>query len=69
MHDLDRGADGAAASGAAGGALTEAEARRMAKDSVLMASGANRRFSGFTCYAALTEHKASNIEEIGRAHV
>jgi zeaxanthin epoxidase len=64
MHDLDRGADGAAASGAAGGALTEAEARRMAKDSVLMASGANRRFSGFTCYAALTEHKASNIEDV-----
>jgi len=64
MHDLDKGADGAAASGAAGGALTEAEARRMAKDSVLMASGANRRFSGFTCYAALTEHKASNIEDV-----
>ena len=64
MHQLDNGADGAAASGAAGGALTEAEARRMAKDSVLMANGANRRFSGFTCYAALTEHRASNIEEV-----
>ncbi len=64
MHGLDTGADGFAASGAAGGALTEAEARRMAKDSVLMASNANRRFSGFTCYAALTEHKASNIEEV-----
>lgn len=36
----------------------------MAKDSVLMANGANRRFSGFTCYAALTEHRASNIEEV-----
>jgi len=64
MHGLDRGADGFAASGAAGGALNEAEARRMAKDSVLMASNANRRYSGFTCYAALTEHRASNIEEV-----
>eukprot|EP00977_Amphora_coffeiformis_P006194 scaffold1332_cov166-Amphora_coffeaeformis.AAC.22 len=64
IHDLDAGADGFAASGAAGGALSEAEARRMAKDSVLMAAGANRRYSGFTCYAALTEHKASNIEEV-----
>ena len=64
MHDLDQGADGFAASGAAGGALNEAEARRMAKDTVLMANNANRRFSGFTCYAALTEHKASNIEDV-----
>lgn len=64
MHSLDSEADGAAASGAAGGALTEAEARRMAKESVLMAEGANRRYSGFTCYAALAEHKASNIEEV-----
>ena len=64
MQNLDRGADGFAASGAAGGALNEAEARRMAKDSVLMATNANRRYSGFTCYAALTEHKASNIEEV-----
>ena len=64
LHGLDKGADGAAASGAAGGALDEREARRMAKDSILMASGANRRFSGFTCYAALCEHKASNIEEV-----
>eukprot|EP00543_Licmophora_paradoxa_P004657 CAMPEP_0202452292 /NCGR_PEP_ID=MMETSP1360-20130828/10527_1 /ASSEMBLY_ACC=CAM_ASM_000848 /TAXON_ID=515479 /ORGANISM="Licmophora paradoxa, Strain CCMP2313" /LENGTH=539 /DNA_ID=CAMNT_0049071065 /DNA_START=137 /DNA_END=1756 /DNA_ORIENTATION=+ len=64
MHDLNDGADGFAASGAAGGALNEAEARRMAKESVLMAGGANRRYSGFTCYAALTEHKASNIEDV-----
>lgn len=64
MHGLDSGADGFAASGAAGGALNEAESRRMAKDSVLMAQGANRRYSGFTCYAALTEHRASNIEEV-----
>eukprot|EP00520_Triparma_pacifica_P001179 CAMPEP_0118633652 /NCGR_PEP_ID=MMETSP0785-20121206/1116_1 /TAXON_ID=91992 /ORGANISM="Bolidomonas pacifica, Strain CCMP 1866" /LENGTH=528 /DNA_ID=CAMNT_0006524551 /DNA_START=138 /DNA_END=1724 /DNA_ORIENTATION=+ len=64
LHGLDSGADGAAASGAAGGALDEKEARRMAKDSILMASGANRRYSGFTCYAALCEHKASNIEEV-----
>jgi zeaxanthin epoxidase len=64
MHSLNEGADGFAASGAAGGALNDAEARRMAKDSVLMAQGANRRYSGFTCYAALTEHRASNIEEV-----
>ena len=64
MHGLDAGADGFAASGAAGGALNEAEARRMAKDSVLMAGNANRRYSRFTCYAALCEHKASNIEEV-----
>ncbi|CAB9512158.1 Zeaxanthin epoxidase, chloroplastic [Seminavis robusta] len=64
MHGLDQGADGFAASGAAGGALNEAEARRMAKDSVLMAENANRRYSGFTCYAALAKHKASNIEEV-----
>jgi zeaxanthin epoxidase len=64
MHSLNEGADGFAASGAAGGALNEAEARRMAKDSVLMANNANRRYSGFTCYAALTEHRASNIEEV-----
>ena len=42
---LDRGADGLAASGAAGGALNEAEARLMAKDSILMASNANSRFT------------------------
>lgn len=64
MHQLDSQADGFAASGAAGGALNEAEARRMAKESVLMAQGANRRYSRFTCYAALTEHKASNIEQV-----
>lgn len=64
MHDLDNGADGFAASGAAGGALNEAEARRMAKDSVLMASNAARRYSGFTCYAALTDIRASNIESV-----
>lgn len=64
MHGLSNNADGFAASGAAGGALTESEARRMAKDSILMAGGANRRYSKFTCYAALAEHKASNIEEV-----
>ena len=63
MHSLDMEAD-IAASGAAGGALDEAEARKMAKQSVLMAKGANRRYSGYTCYAALTEHKASNIEDV-----
>jgi zeaxanthin epoxidase len=64
MHGLNAGADGLAASGAAGGALNEAESRSMARDSVTMASKANRRFSGFTCYAALTKHRASNIEEV-----
>lgn len=64
MHGLVEGADGFAASGAAGGALNEAEARRMAKESVLMANGASRRYSQFTCYAALCEHRASNIEEV-----
>jgi len=64
MHGLGGGADGAAASGAAGGALNEKEARRSAKTTVAMAEGANRRFSGFTCYAALCEHKASNIEDV-----
>ena len=64
MHGLDTGADGFAASGAAGGALNEAESRKVAKDSVLMANNANRRYSRFTCYAALCEHKASNIEEV-----
>jgi len=48
MHGLGDGAGGFAASGAAGGALDEAL----------------RRFSGFTCYAALAEHKASNIEDV-----
>jgi len=64
MHGLGNSADGAAASGAAGGALDEAEARRTAKSTVAMAANAKRRFSGFTCYAALCEHKASNIEEV-----
>jgi len=64
LHGLGTNSDGFAASGAAGGALDEAEARRMAKESVLMADSASRRYSGFTCYAALTKHKASNIEEV-----
>mgnify|MGYP000026221438 FL=1 len=64
MHSLSEKADGTAASGAAGGALNEEEARRMAKENILMASGSNRRYSGFTCYAALCNHKASNIEEV-----
>jgi len=64
MHGLDEGAGGAAASGAAGGALDEAEARQMARDTVRVAQKALRRYSGFTCYAALASHKASNIEEV-----
>ena len=64
MHKLDDGANGFAASGAAGGAINEAEARALAKDTVKIAARAARRFSGFTCYAALTNIKASNIEEV-----
>ena len=64
MHGLESGAGGFAASGAAGGALDEAEARKLAKETVRIASKALRRFSGFTCYAALTDIKASNIEEV-----
>ena len=64
MHGLESGAGGFAASGAAGGALDESEARKLAKETVRIASKALRRFSGFTCYAALTDIKASNIEEV-----
>jgi len=64
MHGLGEGAGGFAASGAAGGALDEAEARKLARETVRIADRANRRFSGFTCYAALCNHKASNIEEV-----
>ena len=64
MHGLDEGAGGDAASGAAGGALDEAEARKMARDTVRVAQKALRRYSVFTCYAALANHKASNIEEV-----
>ena len=64
MHGLGDGAGGFAASGAAGGALDEAEARKLARDTVRIAAKAERRFSGFTCYAALANHKASNIEEV-----
>ena len=64
LHGLGEGAGGFAASGAAGGALDEAEARVLARDTVRIADKADRRFSGFTCYAALANHKASNIEEV-----
>ena len=64
MHGLDEGAGGFAASGAAGGALDDAEARKLARDTVEIAARADRRFSGFTCYAALAPHKASNIENV-----
>mmetsp|Transcript_10505 Transcript_10505/g.37012 ORF Transcript_10505/g.37012 Transcript_10505/m.37012 type:complete len:491 (+) Transcript_10505:392-1864(+) len=64
LEGLEDGAGGSAASGAAGGALDEAEARRAARDTVATAKLAKRRYSGFTCYAALSEHKASNIEEV-----
>eukprot|EP00584_Thalassiosira_punctigera_P018438 CAMPEP_0172553380 /NCGR_PEP_ID=MMETSP1067-20121228/50498_1 /TAXON_ID=265564 ORGANISM="Thalassiosira punctigera, Strain Tpunct2005C2" /NCGR_SAMPLE_ID=MMETSP1067 /ASSEMBLY_ACC=CAM_ASM_000444 /LENGTH=623 /DNA_ID=CAMNT_0013341557 /DNA_START=204 /DNA_END=2075 /DNA_ORIENTATION=- len=64
LHGLDDGAGGFAASGAAGGALDDAEARRLARDTVEIAAKADRRFSGFTCYAALAPHRASNIETV-----
>lgn len=64
MHGLGQDAGGFAASGAAGGALDDAEARKLAKETLRIASQANRRFAGYTCYAALTSHRASNIEEV-----
>ena len=64
IHGLGDGAGGFAASGAAGGALDDKEARKLAKDTVNIAREADRRYSGFTCYAALSKHRASNIEEV-----
>lgn len=64
LHGLDDGAGGFAASGAAGGAIDDAEARKLARDTVDIAAKADRRFSGFTCYAALASHRASNIENV-----
>ena len=51
LHGLGDGAGGFAASGAAGGALDDAEARKLARDTVKIAAQADRRYSGFTCYA------------------
>merc|ERR1719217_856190 len=64
LHGLGEGAGGFAASGAAGGALDDAEARKLARDTVKIAAQADRRYSGFTCYAALSPHRASNIEDV-----
>lgn len=64
LHLLEEGAGGFAASGAAGGALDDIEARKLARDTVDIAKKADRRFSGFTCYAALANHRASNIETV-----
>jgi len=64
LHELGEGAGGFAASGAAGGAIDDAEARKLARDTVKIAAQADRRFSGFTCYAALASHRASNIEDV-----
>mmetsp|Transcript_19792 Transcript_19792/g.27471 ORF Transcript_19792/g.27471 Transcript_19792/m.27471 type:complete len:616 (+) Transcript_19792:174-2021(+) len=64
LHGLGDGAGGFAASGAAGGAIDDAEARKLARDTVKIAESADRRFSGFTCYAALAPHRASNIEDV-----
>lgn len=50
-----QGAGGFAASGAAGGAIDNAEERQVARDTVAVAAQAGRRYSGFTCYAALAE--------------
>uniref|UniRef100_A0A6U5H2C5 FAD-binding domain-containing protein n=1 Tax=Corethron hystrix TaxID=216773 RepID=A0A6U5H2C5_9STRA len=64
LHGLSDGAGGFAASGAAGGAINDAEARKLARDTVRIAQKADRRYSGFTCYAALANHRASNIEDV-----
>lgn len=64
LHDLADGAGGYAASGAAGGAIDDAEARILARDTIRIAQQADRRYSGFTCYAALAPHRASNIEDV-----
>jgi zeaxanthin epoxidase len=64
LHNLGDGAGGYAASGAAGGALDDAEARKLARDTIKIAAKADRRYSGFTCYAALAPHRASNIEDV-----
>ena len=64
LHGLGDGAGGFAASGAAGGALDDAEARKLARETVRIAAQADRRYSGFTCYAALAPHRASNIEDV-----
>jgi len=64
IFGLDEGAGGFAASGAAGGAIDNAEERKAARDTIEVASKARRRYSGFTCYAALANHRASNIEEV-----
>ena len=64
LHGLGDGAGGFAASGAAGGAIDDAEARKLARETVKIAAQANRRYSGFTCYAALAPHRASNIEDV-----
>lgn len=64
LHGLGEGAGGFAASGAAGGAIDDKEARKLARDTVKIAASADRRYSGFTCYAALSSHRASNIEDV-----
>eukprot|EP00562_Extubocellulus_spinifer_P017431 CAMPEP_0178603746 /NCGR_PEP_ID=MMETSP0697-20121206/35681_1 /TAXON_ID=265572 /ORGANISM="Extubocellulus spinifer, Strain CCMP396" /LENGTH=594 /DNA_ID=CAMNT_0020242083 /DNA_START=13 /DNA_END=1794 /DNA_ORIENTATION=- len=40
------------------------EARKLARDTIKVAAKADRRYSGFTCYAALAPHRASNIEDV-----
>ena len=62
MHGLDEGRRRRRA-GAAGGHWTR-PGEKDGYDTVRVAQKALRRYSGFTCYAALANHKASNIEEV-----
>eukprot|EP00635_Sarcinochrysidales_sp_CCMP3193_P014226 CAMPEP_0118905148 /NCGR_PEP_ID=MMETSP1166-20130328/9301_1 /TAXON_ID=1104430 /ORGANISM="Chrysoreinhardia sp, Strain CCMP3193" /LENGTH=594 /DNA_ID=CAMNT_0006844417 /DNA_START=17 /DNA_END=1801 /DNA_ORIENTATION=+ len=64
LDNLDETASGAAITGAAGGALDDKEAATLNREAVKLARQAHRRYSGFTCYAGLCEHKASNIEDV-----
>lgn len=64
LHGLSDGAVGDAASGAAGGALNDDEAKVIARETVRVADKALRRYSGFTCYAGICDHRASNIEDV-----
>ncbi|KAG8460012.1 hypothetical protein KFE25_011061 [Diacronema lutheri] len=64
LFGLEEGAGGFAASGAAGGAINNREERQVARDTISIARQARRRYSGFTCYAALANHRASNIEDV-----
>ena len=64
LENLDSSATASAITGAAGGALDDKEAAVLNRQAVKMARQAQRRYSGFTCYAGLCHHKASNIEDV-----